>query len=49
VVREIVDRVTIRPAQPDATVFYQIDGDVVGRLPVALVIDPQTLWVRLPA
>jgi diacylglycerol kinase (ATP) len=49
VVREIVDRVTIRPAQPDATVFYQIDGDVVGRLPVELVIDPQTLWVRLPA
>jgi diacylglycerol kinase family enzyme len=27
---------------------YQVDGDVVGMLPVEVVIDPQSLRVRLP-
>ncbi len=49
VVREIVERVMIRPADPDDEVFYQIDGDVIGRLPVELTVDCQPLWVRLPA
>ena len=49
VLREIVDKVSIHPATENSEVFYQIDGDVVGRLPVELVIDPQTLWVRLPS
>lgn len=49
VVREIVDRVRLEPAAPDDVVPYQIDGDVVGALPVEISIDPQPLLVRLPA
>ena len=46
VVREIVDRVRLEPASPGDVVPYQIDGDVVGTLPVVISIDPQPLWVR---
>jgi len=46
--RELVDRVVLAPAPPGAEVPYQIDGDVVGNLPVEVSIDPQPLWVRLP-
>ena len=49
VVREVVDRVRLEPASPGDVVPYQIDGDVVGTLPVEISIDPQPLWVRLPA
>jgi diacylglycerol kinase family enzyme len=49
VAREIVDRVRLEPASPDDVVPYQIDGDVIGTLPVEVTIDPQPLWVRLPA
>jgi diacylglycerol kinase (ATP) len=49
VVREVVDRVRLEPASPDDTVSYQIDGDVAGVLPVEISIDPQNLWIRLPA
>jgi diacylglycerol kinase family enzyme len=28
---------------------YQIDGDVMGSLPVEITIDPQPLRVRVPA
>ena len=48
VTREMVDRVRIEPAVADAKVPYQVDGDVVGMLPVEVGIDPQSLWVRLP-
>ena len=49
VVRRITGRVRIESAVPDRTVPYQIDGDVVGCLPVEVTIDPRPLWVRLPA
>jgi len=49
VVREVVDRVRLEPATPGDTVPYQIDGDVVGVLPVEVSIDPKHLWIRLPA
>ena len=49
VVRKVVDRVRLEPASPDDVVPYQIDGDVIGVLPVEISIDPQTLWIRLPA
>jgi diacylglycerol kinase (ATP) len=49
VVREVVDRVRLEPASPGESVPYQIDGDVVGVLPVEISIDPQPLWIRLPA
>jgi diacylglycerol kinase family enzyme len=48
VLRETVTRVMIEPAQPEAAVSYQVDGDVVGVLPVETVVDPQPLWVRVP-
>ena len=49
VTREVVDRVRIEPATAGAKVPYQVDGDVVGMLPVEVGIDPQSLLVRLPA
>ena len=42
------DRVRIEPVSPTAPVPYQIDGDVVGSLPVEVTIDPRSLRVRLP-
>ena len=48
VLRETVVRVRIEPVPPDTAVPYQVDGDVVGVLPVEIEVDPQTLWVRLP-
>jgi diacylglycerol kinase family enzyme len=49
VVRTVVDRVRLEPASPGPAVPYQIDGDVVGVLPVEIGIDPKPLWIRLPA
>jgi diacylglycerol kinase (ATP) len=49
VVREVVDRVRLEAASPGPAVPYQIDGDVVGNLPVEISIDPKPLWIRLPA
>ena len=49
VFRKTVDRVRIEPASPKTAVSYQVDGDVVGTLPVEIEIDPRELWVRLPA
>jgi diacylglycerol kinase family enzyme len=49
VVREIVDRVRLEPAVSKDAVPYQIDGDVVGTLPVEITIHPEALLVRLPA
>lgn len=49
VVREVVDRVRLEAASPGAEVPYQIDGDVMGVLPVEVSIDPNPLWIRLPA
>lgn len=49
VVREIVDAVRLEPAMANVAVPYQIDGDVVGTLPVEISIDPRPLLVRLPA
>ena len=48
VTREVVDHVRIEPAAADAKVPYQVDGDVVGILPVEVGIDPKSLRVRLP-
>jgi diacylglycerol kinase family enzyme len=48
VVRHVTDRVRIEPSSADVTVPYQIDGDVVGVLPVEIRIDPLPLMVRLP-
>jgi diacylglycerol kinase family enzyme len=49
VVRKVVDRVRLEPVLPGPAVPYQIDGDVVGVLPVEVKIDPKSLWIRLPA
>lgn len=49
VVREIVDQVRLEPATPGDAVPYQIDGDVVGVLPVEVRIHPTSLSIRLPA
>jgi len=49
VVREITGEVRIEAATPDVSVSYQIDGDVVGTLPVEISIDPRPLWVRIPS
>lgn len=49
VVREVASRVRLEPASPGDVVPYQIDGDVVGVLPVEIGIDPKPLRVRLPA
>jgi diacylglycerol kinase (ATP) len=49
VVREITRRVRIESAAASAAVPYQVDGDVVGTLPVEISIDPRPLTVRLPA
>jgi diacylglycerol kinase (ATP) len=49
VVREITRRVRIESAAASAAVPYQVDGDVVGTLPVEISIDPKPLTVRLPA
>lgn len=49
VVREIVDVVRLEAAVAKVAVPYQIDGDVVGTLPVEISIDPRPLLVRLPA
>jgi diacylglycerol kinase family enzyme len=48
VTREVVDHVRIEPAADGTKVPYQVDGDVVGILPVEVGIDPRSLWVRLP-
>lgn len=49
VVREVASRVRLEPAVPGESIPFQIDGDVVGTLPVEISIDPRPLWVRLPA
>lgn len=49
VVGEVVSRVRLEPESPKDCVPYQIDGDVIGRLPVEITVDPQSLWVRLPS
>lgn len=49
VAREIVDRVRLESATSDDAVPYQIDGDVMGVLPVEVSVDPNPLWIRLPA
>jgi diacylglycerol kinase family enzyme len=47
--RQSVTRVRIEPAHPDCGVPYQVDGDVVGVLPVEIEVEPRPLWVRVPA
>ena len=42
-------KVEIRAVSGGAEVSYQIDGDVVGTLPVTVDIHPETLRLRLPA
>lgn len=49
VTRVIVDRVRLESVDDGVPVPYQVDGDVVGTLPVEIHIDPQHLKVRLPA
>jgi diacylglycerol kinase (ATP) len=49
VIREITRRVRIESSAAGAAVPYQVDGDVVGKLPVETTIDPRPLMVRVPA
>ncbi len=46
--RKVVKNIRLEPAHPNRAVPYQVDGDVVGVLPVEVSIDPESLWVRLP-
>jgi diacylglycerol kinase family enzyme len=48
VVRLTAERVRLAPASGWHELNYQIDGDVVGRLPVEVGVDPRELMVRLP-
>ncbi len=48
VARELVTSVRIEASSPGAKVPYQIDGDVVGDLPVEIALDPRQLIIRLP-
>jgi diacylglycerol kinase family enzyme len=48
VTRERTAKVRIEPRPKDAEVPYQIDGDVMGVLPVEVHVDPLPLWIRLP-
>ncbi len=49
VVRQLTGRVRIESAVTGVDVPYQIDGDVVGVLPVEISIDPHPLMIRLPS
>jgi diacylglycerol kinase family enzyme len=49
VVGRVVSRVRLEPESLEESVPYQIDGDVIGNLPVEITTDSQALWVRLPA
>jgi diacylglycerol kinase family enzyme len=49
VVGDIVSRIRLEPESPEDHVPYQIDGDVIGSLPVEITIDSHSLWIRLPA
>jgi diacylglycerol kinase family enzyme len=46
--RQHVDRVRLESADSSLSIPYQIDGDVVDRLPVEAWIDPEPLLVRVP-
>jgi diacylglycerol kinase family enzyme len=46
--RRIVDRVRLEAATGAVAVPYQVDGDVVGVLPVEVSVDPRPLKVRVP-
>jgi diacylglycerol kinase family enzyme len=43
-----VAAVRLEAAASDIAVPYQVDGDVVGVLPVEVEIDPRLLSVRIP-
>ncbi|MFV2071055.1 MAG: diacylglycerol kinase family protein [Thermoanaerobaculales bacterium] len=45
---ETVTRVRLEPVSPGRDIPYQVDGDVVGCLPVEISVDERPLWVRLP-
>jgi diacylglycerol kinase family enzyme len=45
----IVDRVRLEAVDEGVSVPYQVDGDVVGALPVEVSVDPQSLKIRMPA
>jgi len=49
VIRQTVEEVRLEPVSPTASVPYQIDGDVIGRLPVEIRVDSRSVLVRLPA
>ncbi len=42
------ERFVIEAADPSSDLAYQVDGDVVGRLPVEISVDPRILTVRVP-
>jgi diacylglycerol kinase family enzyme len=48
VVQQAVQRVRLEPAPGWGEVYYQVDGDPAGLLPVEVWIDPVPLLVRLP-
>ena len=49
VIRKVVEKIRLEPAGEGAAVPYQVDGDVVGSLPVEISMHPESLRVRLPA
>ena len=49
VLRQTATRVSLEPAAGSEPSPYQVDGDLVGRLPVEAWVDPLELRVRLPA
>jgi diacylglycerol kinase family enzyme len=49
VVGMVVKHVRLEPSSPAEEIPYQIDGDVIGKLPVEITIDPESLWIRMPA
>ena len=48
VICESVTRVRLEALEGGEKVPYQVDGDLVGVLPVEVSIDPEPLWIRLP-
>ncbi|MCU0233183.1 MAG: hypothetical protein MUE90_04030 [Thermoanaerobaculales bacterium] len=49
VLRSVATQVRLEPGRADTPVPFQIDGDVIGHLPVELSVDPRPLRVRMPA
>lgn len=49
VVRRRCEQVVVEPVEGGARLPYQVDGDPIMALPVALDVDPRPLLIRVPA